>query len=308
MVTQKYPAPIVLIVYNRLKHTKQVVEALKKNSLSKKSILHIFSDAQRSEKDKKNVEDVRDYIKTITGFKKIKVIKRRANYGVSKNMIQAVTKTINKYKKTIVIEDDDVPSKYFLEYMNEALEFYEKEEKVGSISGFLFPLNTTLPETFFLNYSSSWGWATWKNRWELFEKDGNYLYNSLKQKQLQSLFNINDTYPFTRILRNQIRRNNDSWSIRWYASLILKNKLTLYPKKSLIKNIGHDATGIHCDNRKGFETRLSSKPISIKPIKINQNELVYKELQKYFKSIFWERFFSKIKRGLKNPLLEFKNF
>ena len=116
-------APIVLFVYNRLDHTKQTIKSLQKNKLAKESELFIYSDAAQSEKVKNSIDEVRDYIKTIEGFKEIHIIERDINLGLEKSIIDGVTKIVNKYGKIIVIEDDIVTSVNFLEYMNTILNF-----------------------------------------------------------------------------------------------------------------------------------------------------------------------------------------
>lgn len=69
-------APIVLFVYNRPWHTKQTVEALQKNEFAKENELFIFSDAAKNENTEQKVNEVREYIKTIDGFKKVTIIER----------------------------------------------------------------------------------------------------------------------------------------------------------------------------------------------------------------------------------------
>ncbi len=64
-------APIALFSYMRLDTLKKTVEALKTNDLASQSELYIFSDAARNGEDAFVVSQVRDYLQTITGFKKI---------------------------------------------------------------------------------------------------------------------------------------------------------------------------------------------------------------------------------------------
>lgn len=301
-------SPITLFVYNRPEHTKKTVETLKQNPEAKKSLLYVFSDAPKKEKDKESVNEVRNYIKKIKGFKQVKIIERKENHGLAKSIIQGVTQVVNKHDRIIVLEDDLVTSPYFLKYMNEALELYRNEEKVGAISGYFYNVNKKLPETFFLRFFSCWGWAIWKDKWDLFEKDGEKLLEKIKKYNLKKLFNINNTYSFFRMLRNQTKGINNSWAIRFYAFLLVNKKLVLYPKKSLIKNIGFDDTGTHGQKRDIFETTTTQKPIKVEKIPLKQSSTAYKELQKYFKSIFWERVFNKIGRTIKNPLKEIRNF
>jgi len=292
-------APIVLFTYNRIEHTKQTIEALKKNNLAKQSILYIFSDATKNEKDRKKVEDVRNYIKTITGFKVVNIIEREFNYGVADNLIDAITEVINKHKKVIMIEDDDLTSKYFLEYMNDALNLYKDDERVFEISPYLYPTKEKLPETFFLPLINSWGFGTWKRAWNYFEKDGTKLLSEIKRRGLGKKFDINGTYPYLKMLRYQVQGKNDSWAIRMYASFFLKEGLVLYPKESLVRNIGFDDTGTHGNKTEMFNTSLSDSKIKVEKISVEINNEAYQALQNYFKSIFFKRFFNKLRRILK---------
>jgi len=110
-------APIVLFVYNRLWHTQQTVEALKKNELAEESELFIFSDALKGKDDNEKIKEVRNYVKTINGFKNVTIVEREENFGLAKSIITGVTEIVNRYDKIIVMEDDVVTLPYFLTFM-----------------------------------------------------------------------------------------------------------------------------------------------------------------------------------------------
>ena len=67
-------SPIVLFVYNRLEHTRKTIEALQKNELAKDSELFVYSDGPKNEENIKKVNEVRKYINSIDGFKKVKIV------------------------------------------------------------------------------------------------------------------------------------------------------------------------------------------------------------------------------------------
>lgn len=278
-------APITVFVYNRSWHIKQTIESLKKNELAKESELFIFSDGPKNENDRKKVEEVRKYLKEITGFKKISITERQKNLGLANSIITGVTEIVNKYGKIIVLEDDLLTSPYFLKFMNRGLNFYEKEKKVACIHGYVYPVKKKLPETFLLKDPGCLGWATWKRGWKLFEYDGRKLLIELNKRNLTFKFDYNNSYPFTNMLEGQIEDRVDSWAIRWYASVFLKNKLTLYPGKSLVFHNGSDGSGIHGGVSDDDEVKLSDQPINIKNIRIEDNSDVMKEYIKYFRSI-----------------------
>ncbi|HMI01965.1 MAG TPA: glycosyltransferase family A protein [Pedobacter sp.] len=256
-------APIILFVHNRPEHTKKVIESLHQNTLSKETELYIYADAAKDEAALTGVDLVRDYLPTISGFKSVHICLRETNLGVDENIISGVTDVLNTRGKAIVLEDDLVTSPWFLQYMNDALNFYQDREEVASIHAYTYPIPQKLKEVFFLKGADCWGWATWKNRWSLFERDGTKLLSRIVEQKLESEFNFDNTYPYVQALRDQAEGRTKCWDIRWYASAFLEKKLTLYPGQSLVHNIGHDASGSHCGDTRHFDVLLSQSSLNI---------------------------------------------
>src|SRR3989337_2261525 len=188
-------------------------------------------------------------------------------------------------EQIIVLEDDLLSSPFFLKFMNEGLEYYKDEDKVISINGYLFPVIARLPETFFLKGADCWGWATWKRGWDLFEPDGEKLLGDMRKRHLKKEFDFNGAYPYTKMLEDQTRGKNNSWAIRWYASAFLNDKLTLYPGRSLTKNIGTDASGTHCGKTDLYESQISLNPIEITDIPIEENRSAREEFGRFMKEV-----------------------
>lgn len=276
-------APIVLFVYNRPKHVSQVINALLKNKQVSDTDLFVYSDAPQNESVKDEVNKTRIYLKKIEGFKSVTIIERSENWGLAKNIINGVTSVVNEYGKVIVLEDDLVVSSYFLKYMNEALDFYEKEEQVACIHAYVYPVKQRLPETFFIKGADCWGWATWKRGWDLFCSDGKYLLEEINSRSLKKKFDFDNSYPYYEMLKQQIEGNNNSWAIRWYASAFLNDKLTLYPGRSLVNQIGMDGSGIHCDENSIFNVQLAEEPISVSKIQIEETLSARKIFTYYFR-------------------------
>ena len=292
-------APIALFVYNRIDHLKKTIKSLKKNKLSIKSDLIIFSDYAKNNENIKNILEVRKYIKKLKGFKKIKIYERDKNFGLSKNIISGVSIVLKKYKNIIVIEDDLILDKFFLDFMNDGLKLFKKEKKIASIHGYIYPtnLNSHIPDYFFLKGADCWGWATWKRSWNLFEKNGNKLKYLIDNQNLKKEFNFNGSYDYYKMLVNQIEGKNDSWAIRWYASAFLQQMYTLYPKKTFVKNIGTDGSGTHgTGNRKVNKKSIVRKKyisINIKNKEISENLQAKKKVEEYFRKNSFS-FFKKI--------------
>jgi len=278
-------SPIAIFAYNRLHHLKKTVSALLKNPESISSDLFIFSDYPKTITDESNVTSVRTFLKKIIGFRSVNIVERKFNYGLAMSIISGVTEVLQHVNSVIVLEDDIVPSPYFLHYMNETLRFYKNADAVGSIHAYSYPCPNPLPETFFLRGADCWGWGTWKNSWNLFEENGQILLDKILKSELSYQFDLDGTYPFTQMLRNQISGRNNSWAIRWHASMFLANKLCLYPGKSLVKNIGFDGSGTHCMQTDKFDSIESDTPITIKKIKLIESSIARNCFKEYFKDL-----------------------
>jgi len=290
-------APIVLFVYNRPWHTRQTVEALQRNKLADQSELIIFADGPKNDRARSGVREVRDYIRTIDGFKAIRRIEREEHLGLATSIISGVTEVIDEYGSAIVMEDDLISSPYFLLYMNDALQYYKNDDRVISIHAYMYPVGEELPETFFLEGANCWGWATWKRGWNLFEPDGGKLLLKLKERNLTKRFDMDGVYSYTKILKDQIAGRNDSWAIRWHASVLLLNKLTLYPGKSLVSNIGHDGSGTHCGLENYFDTSLSEQAIRVGGIEVTEDQKVLESVKRYMKIYRKKKIIRRIKRA-----------
>ncbi len=291
-------APIVLFVYNRPWHTQQTIEALVNNELASESELFIYADAAKNKEAAAKVYEVREYIKTIDGFKKVTIIERDKNWGLADSIIDGITTIINQYGRIIVMEDDLVTSPYFLRFMNQGLETYQNEEKIASIHGYIYPIDD-LPETFFIRGADCWGWATWQRSWNIFESNGQKLLNELKKRNLQKEADFNNNYSFTQMLIDQINGKNNSWAVRWYISAFLHDMLTLYPGKSYVQNIGFDNEGTHCKTTTDLFSIELNHTLALSKIEIIEDIESKKKMERFFSSnkpTFLTRVTSRIKR------------
>jgi len=276
-------APIALFVFNRPWHTRRTVEALHDNELAAESDLFVFSDGPRSDADSKTVQEVRAYIRSITGFRQVTIIERDRNFGLAQSIISGVTEIINRFGRIIVLEDDIVTSPHFLKFINEALLRYENEERVMHISGYMFPIDASkIPETFFYRGPSCWGWGTWKRAWNKFEPDTAKLIKIITDRKLKYQFNILGSINYLSMLKYQAKSRVDSWAIRWHASVFLRNGLCLHPSHSLVNNIGHDGTGVHCDTTVDYKVKIANNPVTYFPDVIEESTVALRLTANYF--------------------------
>ncbi len=275
--------PIILFVYKRPWHTKQVLDALSSNIEAKNSTLYIYCDGPKENADDlslQNIESVRGLVQNERRFKEVVVIEQPINKGLANSIIDGVTEVIGKYGSAIIVEDDLLPGPGFLNYMNSALELYKGDSKVGCIHAWNYSLDYSSIDdsTFFLKGADCWGWGTWKDSWDLFKTDGKRLLTQIVNNKLEFEFNRNGTHQFTQMLQDQIAGKNDSWAIRWHASLFIHDKYCLHPVRPIVKNIGLDNSGTHCGDFAYKQEPVDF--IEVKKIPVKESRWFYKAYEK----------------------------
>lgn len=289
MNTQNHTAvsPVIVFTYNRPEHTKRTIEALAANELADLTELFIFSDAAKKETDEEKVRAIRAFAKSIEGFAKVTLVAREENFGLAKNVIRGVTDVINRYGKVIVLEDDLVTNRFFLRFMNDGLNRYQREQKVTGITGFShFGDSISIKEecVFHTLTGTSWSWATWEDRWAYFDEACSDWIDMKNDKALRKRFNYDNTYDFYKIMKmQQTMQNHNSWAIRWYWTNFKKGGYILSPVKSLVSNEGWDGSGVHCGAKAkpAFDHALKTqKAISQFPGEIKETKETHRQMKR----------------------------
>lgn len=289
-------APIIVFAFNRLEPLKVTISSLLSNSESSESKLFVFVDGPRKDKngENKKVEEVRNFIRSITGFKSIEYQFSENNRGLGNSIIAGVTAIINRYGRAIVLEDDLVLSGNFLSFMNHALNQYENEKNVFSICGYSNKVKVPFDyhyDAYFCTRSSSWGWATWADRWNSVDWE---LKDWDRYQQHRKEFNRWGGSDCWKMLNDWHDGRNKSWAIRFCFSQFLQNKFSLFPVISKVRNDGFDGLGTNCKkwSRFKYEYDLTDSKSFRFPGKIEMNQCLYRSAMKYHS--LWLRIYSRI--------------
>lgn len=262
-------APIVLFAFNRLEPLKGCVRSLLQNTEALESDLIVYVDGPRTKKEgeAEKVEAVRKYVNTIKGFKSVETHYSETNKGLGPSIIAGVTDVICRYGKVIVIEDDLIASCNMLAYVNQGLDKYENNHEVFSISA--YSNRVKLPkgydyDAYFAPRSTSWGWATWKDRWLSCDWE---LMDWVAVERNAKAFNRWGGSDCFGMLRGWKEGRNQSWAIRFCYNQFVQGKQSLFPIVSKIDNEGFDGSGTNCKqyNRFKYELDCSEKKSFILP-------------------------------------------
>lgn len=277
--------PIIIFAFNRPHAFKNTVASLLRNEEAKQSDLFVFVDGVRKHKtgEVDKVTATQEYVQQITGFKSVNYAFAETNHGLGPSIIKGVTEIINQYGKAIVLEDDLIFAPNFLSFINQGLDLYEKNNKVFSICG--YSNKVKIPkgyeyDAYFCTRSSSWGWATWADRWNSVDwelKDWDQ-YTSLQKK-----FNQWGGSDCWKMLNDWKHGKNKSWAIRFCFAQFLQDKVSLFPLVSKVKNDGFDGDGTNCKKFSRFKYEFDQKGSKnfVLPMSTEVNPKLYKSAMAY---------------------------
>jgi len=305
-------SPLAIFTYNRPDHLNKCIQSLKKNLLFKKTKFFIFQDSLKSYCSLTEAK-YESLFKKLPG--NFKIIKRKKNYGLKKNIMSGITHVLSKYKTVIICEDDLIFHKDFIYYMNSMLKKYDKHKNISSISGFSYAFKNQIshfPNEYLLSLTSSWGWATWRVYWNKFRKSNLSLKRNelFKDRKIQYNFDYDGAQSHTLWLKRNSLNMISSWNIEWEFFNFVNSYLTLYPKMTLVENIGFDGSGTHClktsylfqninnkkrfkKNSKFFFNKIEENPKIRKIVSKNINEGIIK---KVLKKIFYFNLLSRVEK------------
>ena len=281
-------APIVLFVYSRPEHTRRTLTALQQNPEAGSSHLYVFCDGSResdSEEQRARIRQTREVAGSQKWCGDVSIVESDQNSGLAKSIVSGVTRVCEKHGRVIVLEDDLETSTGFLRYMNDALDMYADDERVMQVSGFNVPNPFWRPSTGLMRMTTSWGWATWGRAWQHYRADAEALLQEIDAGNAAA-FDL-DGHSFHREeLEDNTTGKLRTWAVKWYASVFLRDGLTLYPRQTLVRNLGFDGTGENCfDDGEQFHSRLKlAKTIAVNRQKVAENPGYSKSMQRHFDS------------------------
>ncbi|WP_158599151.1 glycosyltransferase family 2 protein [Methanohalophilus sp. RSK] len=286
-------APIALFVYNRPDHTRKTLESLMGNPEFADSLLYIFCDGARSEKDKESVQSTRELIRSYK-LENANIVENEQNKGLARSIVGGINNILQEHDRLIVLEDDCVPAPDFLHFMNACLSHYESDEKIMNVSGYTPPIE--IPEDYpydiYFSYRfSSWGWGTWKRAWNYYSNDPGILKvieNSRPLKKKVDCAGL-DLYP---MLRRQVYGKLNSWAVFWAINIIIEDGLSINPVRSRIMNIGHDGSGTHCSSDSKYNVKINKEKTS--NLSFPEKVVPDKEIIKAYKDFHSGTLFKKV--------------
>ena len=239
--------PILFVIFNRSEIARISFESIRQRKPQK---LYIACDGARSNKcgEAELVEKTRKTILDAIDWDcEVKTLFQKENLGCGKGVFTAISWLFENEEMGIILEDDCVVNPSFFRFMEEMLEKYKDDQRIGMVAGSnLIPAYREMRSSYFFSrYKSCWGWGSWRRAWANMDLDMSWRKDYLMDVVNNSGYYAKGQDKWLHQLKCIDTNYVSAWDWQWFFTLASQNQLCVYPSVNLVSNIGNDADATH---------------------------------------------------------------
>lgn len=245
-----FKTPILLITFNRPEHTRAVLERIISQHPSH---LYIFQDGARydSKTDLAKCKEVRNIVSSLAEGTSTRFYTYYSdiNFGCGPGPYTAISWFFQNVDKGIILEDDIVPHPLLFSYMENLLNRYANDDRIGAIMGHNLYRKYSLKNSYYFTYDTegTLGWGTWKRVWD--KVDFNVTVNPnefdsslMKYFHFPKIYRQREINHFCSVLNCD---RHDRWDYQLEYCLKLHGYLNIKPNSCLTSHEGNDSDATH---------------------------------------------------------------
>lgn len=243
---------VAFIIFRRPELTAQVFEQIR---MARPPRLYIIADGARTDRpgEAEAVFATRDIVSDqyIDWPCQVQRLYSEVNMGCKQRVSSGITAVFKQEEEAIILEDDCLPHPDFFRFCEENLEAYRSHsDKVCQISGLNILWNNVKISNshYFSKYPISWGWATWRDRWQQWVGDIAYWKYAIHCLERPHVMADEFELQFWRSIIEKLNSPNsklDSWAYPWIFTAFEKQWLSIVPQHNLISNLGMGENSTH---------------------------------------------------------------
>ncbi|MDQ8208216.1 hypothetical protein QEH52_11900 [Coraliomargarita sp. SDUM461003] len=252
--------PVLVTAYNRPDKVQLVLE-----QLSRIDFVDVFIafDGPKNSGESVAVASAREVARKYI-VDESRILYSEKNLGCRYAMTKAIDWFFEQVEFGVINEDDVIIDSTYFDAMRVMLPAYADSNEVFLINSFVTPRQGLAKPFFKGEFISSWGWATWRNRWSLY--DDSLMCEAVTFKSLRARFpSVSNAIYFYLAFKLCKQGKMSSWAYRWVATVWSHDGISLTPTSSLSQSIGITPDATHTSK----ETHLLLKKDSI-----NQDDLL----------------------------------
>jgi hypothetical protein len=234
-------APLLFIAFNRPEKTQKVWDQIKK---AKPSKLYISIDGPRKDlpSDYDKIKRVREIVQNVDWKCDVKYLIHNYNLGCTLAGKTAFDWVFSQESEMIELEDDVIPTQSFFWFMQQLLDKYKNDKRIAYICAENYGHKSGEATYFFSKYGGSWGWATWKRVYDLYEYKLDSLEDTVNNEKFKKTFSSNFQYEYWKRRFFEWKYIGGNTYDLQIIYLVHKHDMCyIVPNKNLVTNIGWDA-------------------------------------------------------------------
>ncbi|GAB4040479.1 glycosyltransferase family protein [Spirosoma gilvum] len=262
--------PVVLIIYNRPDKTRRSFEAIR---AVKPTCLYIIADGPKHEQDAHRVRQARSITEQVDWDCQVHRIYAQENLGSGYRVASGLDHVFSECDKAIIVEDDIIATPAFFTFCSRMLARYEHDSRIMSVAGWnglvAYQSESDACDAFLSQYSSIWGWATWRRAWAKYQYDPSWSVDEfdahIRVYYKDSFRPKLQRHKYVHRFWNQYK----AWDIQWAMTISMYQGFIVTPTVNLCQNIGFDseATNLTSFNIRGlfpaFNPNLDISPLNV---------------------------------------------
>lgn len=254
---------VTIIVFNRPDVVRQLLARL---ADIRPKTLFVIADGPRPRKpgEADLVGAVREQVAQIAWPCEVVTNYAAENLGCRRRVVSGLNWVFNQVEEAVILEDDCLPTRSFMNYAGELLDRFRDDSRIGSVCGSLSV--PSIPpidgDYFFSRYNLFTGWATWRRAWSLYDDDMMPVGDGSLERVLAATFEHQRArWYWQYVLRRTHAGRINSWGYRWMLSCWANSMLAAFPRSTLVENVGF---GDDATNTRGqawyFRQRIGELP------------------------------------------------
>lgn len=248
---------VILLLYKRPAHSLAVLDSLMENGVGRvRAFMDGSDDPAIRQTQRVLAASVRD-----RGVE-VELHHHERHLGIARSVRFALTEVLAGADAAVVLEDDCVLRPGGMDFFREGLTALRYDTRIRSLCGYLYPCPFLREGTapILLQRFCTWGWATWRDRWQGHDPDLGRTVRELQKQRVRIEELAGDLAELCRS-REYLENRVDIWSVPWALEHYSSSTYCVYPPDSMIDNIGFDGSGKNCVPSTAFVTpRQASRP------------------------------------------------
>lgn len=239
--------PVLLMLYNRPDLSYKVFQQIR-NVRPTRLYFAVDGPKEGNRKDALSCEQCRQLVHLVDWPCEVKVLFREKNRGCKAAIIEAITWFFKHEEEGIILEDDCLPDTTFFYFCQELLEYYRDDHTIGHIGGCNFQEGNIRGDAsyYFGRLGHSWGWATWRRAWNLYDPGVRSFPEFVKEDRF-GRYDISFAEKlywfekFDKCYKDKV----GTWDYQWLYTMWNNGLKSITPNHNLVSNIGFDNRATH---------------------------------------------------------------